>query len=209
MMQQLGRLGIAPGKLFRLESLGAEGWKAFQEGAAAVANQLSVPQLTGSSGAKNGWSGVGGAVGRYGTNYAPRAAVARVGLGALPPEEAIYLTCQQDGAGNSLDGNHRYSMHFPKDLIPPIRAFWSLTIYSDDGYFVPNPIRRFAIGDRDPLKFNPDGSLDLYIQHAPPGGDRDSNWLPAPDGKFNLALRLYWPSEEILSGRWTPPPVLP
>lgn len=91
MMQQLARLGIAPGKLFCPESLGAEGWKAFQEGAAAIANQLSAPQLTGNGGSKNGWSGVGGAVGRYGTNYAPRAAVARVGLGGLPPEDAIYL----------------------------------------------------------------------------------------------------------------------
>jgi hypothetical protein len=100
-------------------------------------------------------------------------------------------------------------MHFAKDQLPPVRAFWSITMYNEDGYFVANPIDRFAIGDRDPLKFNADGSLDLYIQRSAPGGDRDSNWLPAPDGKFNLTLRLYWPSEEILSGRWTPPAVAP
>lgn len=73
---------------------------------------------------------------------------------------------------------------------------------------MPNPVNRFAIGDRDPLKSNPDGSLDLYIQKDAPGGANDSNWLPAPAGQFNLSLRLYWPSEEILSGRWNPPPVL-
>jgi hypothetical protein len=81
-------------------------------------------------------------------------------------------------------------------------------MYTDDGYFVANPIHRFAIGDRDPLVANPDGSLDLVIQREAPGADRAANWLPAPAGKFNLALRLYWPEEAVLRGVWTPPALL-
>jgi hypothetical protein len=210
MLRELDRIGIAPGKVFRPEALGADGLKALEDGVAAASSRLTAPaDVRARRVGKNGWSGFGGAVGRYGTNYAARAAVARVGLGALPPEDAIYVNCDQDASGQPLDGSRRYTMHFAKDQLPPVRAFWSITMYNEDGYFVANPIDRFAIGDRDPLKFNADGSLDLYIQRSAPGGDRDSNWLPAPDGKFNLTLRLYWPSEEILSGRWTPPAVAP
>ena len=209
MMAQLARIGIVPGAKFDPEKLGADGLKALDEGVRAASDRLAAPIQRAPVAGKNGWSGFGGVVGRYGTNYTARAAVARVGLGALPPEDAVYVNCQQDVNGKPFDGSHRYSMHFSKDQLPPVRAFWSVTMYSDDGYFVANPIDRFAIGDRDPLKFNADGSLDLYIQHDAPRGGRDANWLPAPEGKFNLTFRLYWPRDEILSGRWTPPPVVP
>jgi hypothetical protein len=109
----------------------------------------------------------------------------------------------------ALHGAHAYTLHFAKAQLPPVRAFWSLTLYGEDGYFIANPIHRFAIGDRDALKFNADGSLDLYIQHDAPGADRDGNWLPAPEGAFNLTLRLYWPREQVASGRWVPPPLTP
>ncbi len=210
MLRELARIGIAPGKPFHPEALGAEGLKELDAGAHAASEHLLDP-LSASNGRpkKNGWADTGTAVGRYGTDYAARAAIARFGLGALPAEDATYVTCDQDSAGRPLDGSHRYRMHFTKAQIPPVRAFWSLTMYGDDGYFVQNPIQRFAIGDRDALKFNADGSLDLYIQHDAPGGDQDRNWLPAPQGKFNLILRLYWPSEEVLNGRWTPPAVTP
>jgi hypothetical protein len=82
---------------------------------------------------------------------------------------------------------------------------WSVTAYDYDGYFIANPINRYAIGDRDSLKLNPDGSLDLYIQGENPGPDHESNWLPAGNGPFNLTIRLYWPEEAILSGSWHPP----
>jgi hypothetical protein len=88
-----------------------------------------------------------------------------------------------------------------------VLAFWSVTAYDKDGYFISNSINRYAIGDRDPLKFNPDGSLDLYIQSENPGLDRQSNWLPAGNGPFNLTLRLYWPKPPILDGSWHAPPV--
>src|SRR5262249_40448625 len=145
---------------------------------------------------KTGWTGGGGQVGRYGTNYTQRAIVARIGLGANPPEDAVYMHSHIDSEGRPLDAAHRYKIHFER--MPPVRAFWSLTMYSQDGYFVANSINRFAIGDRDTLKFNADGSLDIYVQHDA----AESNWLPSGEGNFNLSLRLYWPRDEILSGKW-------
>ena len=208
LMKQLARVGIASGKAFDPESLGVEGRQAFEQGAKIAADKLATLGAQAGAGEKiNGWSsGFSGATGRYGIRYDARAAVARLGLGALPPEEAIYFSCCQ-GAGQ-LAGDHGYTLHFSAAQLPPVRAFWSLTLYGEDGYFVANAIHRFAIGDRDALKFNSDGSLDLFIQHDAPGDDRDGNWLPAPSGNFNLSLRLYWPTEDVLRGRWKPPPVM-
>ena len=203
-MARIARLGLEPGKPFDSERLGAEGWKAVDEGARAGAGQLSIrPAST----PKAGWTGFGGRVGRYGTDYLSRAQIARAGLGALPPEEAIYLNCTADSEARPLNGASQYKLHFAPGAVPPVRAFWSLTLYDSAGYFVGNSIGRYAIGDRDRLELNPDGSLDLYIQHAAPGESKDRNWLPAPEGAFNLTLRIYWPKEEVLNGRWTPPPV--
>ena len=209
MMKQLARVGIMPGKFFNPDSLGVEGQKAFEQGAKTAADSLATLGSRAGVGEKlNGWSsGFGAATGRYGIRYDARAGVARLGLGALPPEEAIYFSCCQTDAAHSLAGEHVYTLHFPAAELPPVHAFWSLTLYGEDGYFVANAIHRFAIGDRDALKFNSDGSLDLFVQHDAPGADHDSNWLPAPDGKFNLSLRLYWPGEDVVRGRWKPPPV--
>ena len=92
--------------------------------------------------------------------------------------------------------------------MPPADAFWSLTMYDAEGFQVANPINRFAIGDRDALKYNTDGSLDLYIQHASPGAEQESNWLPAPkSGALGLTMRVYAPRQTALDGRWNPPPV--
>jgi hypothetical protein len=157
---------------------------------------------------KTGWTGGGMKVGRYGTDYLARAIVARVGLGANPPEDAVYMHCQKDSSGRPLDGTNKYKLHFDANQTPPVRAFWSVTMYSEDGYFIANPVSRFAIGDRDPLKFNVDGSLDIYIQRDAPEGEKDANWLPAPSAKFNLSLRMYWPKEEVLAKKWTPPAVV-
>jgi hypothetical protein len=150
-----------------------------------------------------------GKYGRYGTNYMVRALAARFFLGVLPAEDAVYLSCLKDSTGQPLKGAQRYSIHFEKGQLPPVKAFWSLTLYDNDGYFTTNAIKRFSIGDRDALKFNGDGSLDLYIQHDSPGAERESNWLPAPATGFNLALRMFWPDEQVVKGAWTPPPVVP
>ena len=112
-----------------------------------------------------------------------------------------------DSDRQPLSGAARYTLHFEKDQLPPADAFWSLTMYGADQFFVANPIDRFAIGDRDKLRFNADGSLDLYIQHDSPGEARQSNWLPAPVGPFSMNLRLYLPRREALDGRWTPPAI--
>jgi hypothetical protein len=210
LMRRLKLVGIVPGKRFEPESLGAEGQKALDEGMKAAAARLETLAIQGGAGERvDGWlSTVSGTTGRYGIDYDARAAVARTGLGALPPEEAAYFLCSKTRADHPLSGEHAFTLHFPADRLPPVHAFWSLTMYGEDGYFVSNPIQRFAIGDRDALKFNADGSLDLYVQHDAPGGDRDSNWLPAPNGRFNLSLRLYWPHEEVVRGRWKPPPLL-
>jgi hypothetical protein len=210
LMKRLARVGILPGKVFEPESLGVEGQKAFEQGAKAAADTLAAPGSRGAAAEKfNGWSsGFSAATGRYGIHYDARAAVARLGLGALPPEEATYFSCCQNDAERSLSGEHAYTLHFSAAELPPVRAFWSLTLYGEDGYFVANAIQRFAIGDRDALKFNSDGSLDLFVQQDAPGTGRDSNWLPAPGGKFNLSLRLYWPREDVVRGRWQPPAVV-
>ena len=116
-----------------------------------------------------------------------------------------------DAHGKPLfDSSMKYALHFEKDQIPPVRAFWSLTMYNDKQFFTDNPIDRYAIGDRDDLKFNDDGSLDPYIQRDAPSPNKENNWLPAPkEGGFSLTLRLYWPKASVLDGTWSPPPVKP
>jgi hypothetical protein len=96
-------------------------------------------------------------------------------------------------------------LHFDKGKTPPATAFWSLTMYNDKHFFVANPMDRYAIGDRDKLNLNPDGSLDIYIQNNSPGKDKEANWLPAPKDSFNVILRIYWPKQEMLERRWNPP----
>lgn len=97
-------------------------------------------------------------------------------------------------------------LHFEKGQTPPADAFWSITMYDEDGFQVPNPINRFAIGDRDKLNFNADGSLDIYVQADSPGADKEANWLPAPKSEFQPTMRIYSPRPEVLGGTWSPPP---
>jgi hypothetical protein len=98
-------------------------------------------------------------------------------------------------------------LHFGKQELPPVNAFWSITLYDADGFAFPNPLNRYALGDRDPLKYNADGSLDLYFQKNLPGKEKEANWLPAPAGDFGLFMRLYAPRPEVRDGRWQPPAV--
>jgi hypothetical protein len=156
----------------------------------------------------NGWS-FNLDTGDYGTDYLLRAAIAKTAHGANSPQEALYPAVFTDDRGEQLTGSRNYVIHFDKDRIPPVNGFWSISMYNSKDYFVDNPINRYAIGDRTPsLKYNADGSLDIYIQHDSPEKDKEFNWLPAPsDDKFSLILRLYIPQEVILKGQYQYPPV--
>ncbi|MFG1820683.1 DUF1254 domain-containing protein [Kribbella sp. NPDC049174] len=154
----------------------------------------------------NGWEMTTENVGNYGTDYLQRACVELIGLGANLPDDAIYPLAYVDVEGQPFTGEQRYAWHLAKQELPPVNAFWSLTLYDAEGFQVANDLNRFAIGDRDDLLFNDDGSLDIHIQHNRPDSGT-SNWLPAPEGGFNLCARLYYPKPEVLDGTWTPPPV--
>jgi hypothetical protein len=130
------------------------------------------------------------------------------GIVANDPEEAIYLNSSRDPDGQQLTGANRYVVHFPKGGLPNVKAFWSITLYDSRHNLVANPIKRYAIGDRNQLTLNGDGSLDVYVQNESPGADKEANWLPAPTGEFNLVLRSYLPGPDIQEQRWMPPPVM-
>jgi len=204
MVRDLARIGLVPGQDFDSSKLNAAQLQALDEGARAAAGRLETLVVSSSS-TTPGWVGFNRILGRYGTNYNARAAVARLAIGANPPEDAVYISSTADSAGRPLNGSNRYRMHFEKANLPVVRAFWSVTAYDQGGYFIANPINRYAIGDRDALKFNPDGSRDLYMQSKSPGPDRESNWLPSGAASFNLTIRLYWPGDAIINGTWHPP----
>jgi hypothetical protein len=159
----------------------------------------------------NGWL-VDAAAGVYGTDYLFRAAITQYGLGANIAQEALYPFTFTDIEGKPLSGTNNYTIHFDPGQIPPVKAFWSITMYNNKSLFVENPINRYNIGQyTEGLKNNTDGSLDIYIQNATPGKDKESNWLPAPatsvSDTFNLILRMYLPGEPVLNGTWSPPPI--
>ncbi len=158
----------------------------------------------------NGWMIARKGIGAYGTDYTRRAFIAFMALGANLPEDAVYPNCTQDVNGDPLDGSNQYVLHFAADQMPPVNAFWSVTAYGADEFLVENTIGRYALGDRDTLRYNPDGSLDILVQSVRPAEKNLSNWLPIPaNGPFSLTLRLYWPKTEVLSGDWSPPSVVP
>ena len=160
----------------------------------------------------NGW-GFTVKTGIYGTNYIQRALVTAIGLGANRPQDAVYPTSQKyEGGviGRDYMGSEKYVLSFKKGLTPPVSGFWSLTMYDASYFFVENPLNRYSISARQQLKANADSSIDIYIQNELPGADKESNWLPAPKGKFLLMMRLYWPNEKdpsILDGSWVLPAV--
>ncbi len=198
-------LGLEPGKPFDAARLDPEIVKTINTAAkATLADMAAAMKRMGQQ--VNGWNIAADNIGTYGTSYMRRAVVALGGLGANLPEDAIYPTAFVDAAGQPLNGANKYVVHFDKGKLPPADAFWSITMYDKDGFQVPNPINRFAIGDRDKLIPNADGSLDIYLQAESPGGDRESNWLPSPkDAAFQPTMRLYSPRPEVADGNWAPP----
>jgi len=203
---RMRRIGIEPGKSFDLGKADFAVKRALERAApdALKAMRAKIPTL---ARVVNGWQMNTDTMGVYGNYYLKRAIVAMVGLGANLPEDAVYPLNIRDADGNPLTGANQYVLHFGQNEIPPAQAFWSVTLYDEHGFPTANDLKRNAIGDRDALKFNADGSVDLYIQHASPGAEKESNWLPAPAGDFNLTMRVYSPKTEVIDGRWAPPAV--
>ena len=144
-------------------------------------------------------------------DYLTRGMANLLGPGWNRPQDAIYPLSEKDAAGHDYDGaKHKYTIRLEKDAMPPAKAFWSLTMYDKDLFFVPNAINRYELSQRNSLTAGSDGAIELYVQSENPGKDKEANWLPAPKGKFNLVLRLYDPAKtppSILDGSWTPPAV--
>jgi hypothetical protein len=205
-LARMKRIGIEPGKSFDVTRADAAVRKAIDE-APADAQKLMAWKSPTLARVVNNWSMNTDTMGVYGNYYLKRAMVTQMGLGANLPEDAIYPFNLADESGKPLDGANKYAIHFAKDDIPPTDAFWSITLYDTEGFQVANPINRFAVSSWMPFKRDADGSLTLYFQNESPGSDRESNWLPAPKGPFNLTMRVYAPKSEALTGVWNPPPV--
>jgi hypothetical protein len=204
---RMRRIGIEVGKRFSFEQANPIIKKALAQAPASGLKAMKAKSPT-MARSTNGWQMNTDTMGVYGTYYLKRAVIAMIGLGANLPEDAIYPITLVDGEGKALNGANRYVLRFKKADLPPVDAFWSVTLYDNEGFPFANAIKRQAIGDRDALKYNEDRSLDLYIQHESPGKDKESNWLPAPEGAFNLTMRLYAPKTSALTGEWSPPPVV-
>jgi len=144
-------------------------------------------------------------------NYLYRFAAADLGIYGNSKQEAMYPVYRTDADGQKLDASaNRYSLYFSKDHLPPVNAFWSLTMYElPSSLLVANPLHRYLINSPmlQDLKRDADRGLTIYIQHESPGVDKESNWLPAPNGPFMAVLRLYWPKKEALDGGWRAPPM--
>jgi hypothetical protein len=204
-VERMKRVGFVPGQPFDLTQAPAEIRAAFEEAPFTGQKRMRENEWNATK-HTNGWRINTNGIGVYGNDYLKRAIIAKTALGANAPADAVYPMTNWDSTGQPLSGGHyRYVLHFEKEELPPVNAFWSVTVYKDDGFPATNGIDRYAIGDRDPLTYNPDGSLDIYIQNESPGKDLESNWLPAPQKPFNLTMRLYWPKEAVLNGTWSPP----
>ena len=205
MLEKLAAIGVVPGQDFDASKLPADAAKLVPE----TAQKKILGHFKSAGSDIDGWVFTTKA-GVYGTDYLQRAFITAIGLGANRPQDAVYPTAEVDADGKPFDGANKYVLHFPKGQTPPADAFWSVTMYNAAYFFVDNPLNKYTVSPRDALKFNADGSLDLFVQRESPGKDKEANWLPAPEGKFVLMMRLYWPREKapsILDGTWKPPGV--
>lgn len=155
----------------------------------------------------NGWSAMVDAA-KWGTDYVNRTAMSKASMYGNQPEETKYYATDNDTLGRQFEGQNNYAITFPKGQTPPVKGFWSLTLYNAEHMFNPNPLNRFSLGTKNKnFQYNADGSLTLYASVKNPGKGRENNWLPAPRGKFSLFIRAYWPDKAILDGTWVPPKV--
>jgi hypothetical protein len=158
--------------------------------------------------AGNGWnSPINNA--QWGTDYILRTATAKSNMYDNKPNETKYIYRDFDSNGEQLHGKNNYTVTFTKGQEPPVKGFWSMTLYNEHHLFYPNALGRYSLGTKSKsfLKYNEDGSLTLYFGHNSPGKDKETNWVPAPDGTFSLYIRCYWAELSILDGTWMPPQV--
>ena len=203
---RFAKIGIVPEKPFDVAAFPAERKEALQPGMADGQKAIEARRAVTRTSAD-----------LFGTreylknDYLSRASGAQLGIFGNSKEEAVYPGYQQDAEGQPLDASkHKYTVRFAPGQLPPARAFWSLTMYDLPGQFlVANPLKRYLINSPmlPDLKRDGDGGLTIFIQHDSPGKERESNWLPAPDGPFVLVMRIYWPKPEVLDGTWKPPPL--
>ena len=205
-LARLKMIGLVPGPDFDFAALSPAVRQALKD--AKTIGPMRLAQYAARSGQQRGvWRVMTVSIGSYGADYDQRASIAMWGLGANRPVDAIYPRTDRDEDGRMLDGANRYVVHFKAGALPPVSAFWSLTAYDASGFTVPNKTDRYAIGDRDKLAYNADGSLDLYLQNEDPGPEKRANWLPIAPGKVNLNLRLYLPKPSALDGEWPMPTI--
>jgi hypothetical protein len=213
MVAQLAKIGIVPGQDFDASTLDP----AVAKGLAEVPNDanekimamMKVGIVDGNAKLDDGWF-FSTKTGIYGTNYRMRAFITAIGLGANRPQDAVYPTSEGPDIVQKYSGAKKYVLHFDKGQLPPVDGFWSLTMYDGSYFFVPNPINRYTVSQRNKFAANADGSVDLYIQNESPGKAKEQNWLPAPKDKFILMMRLYWPKEtppSLLDDTWKIPGV--
>lgn len=203
-LQRFAPIGIGPGRA--LDPLGLDA--AVSTGVATARALLESEAEQAQRATIDGWNMPSHAMGRYGTDYSLRAVTARCSLGTSLPEDVLLLRSMTDSHGNVLSGANKYRLSFAPGELPPAHAFWSVTMYDDRGALVRNPLDRYALGDLDEIAVDEDGVLSLYLQQDWPGSEKESNWLPAPDGTFNVAIRLYWPTRDALTEHWHPPAIV-
>jgi hypothetical protein len=212
MVAKLAKIGIVPGQDFdasKLEPAVLKGINAAPKPGQEKISSLKEAIVIGDAKVENGWMFFK-QTGIYGTNYRNRALITWYGLGANRLQDAVYPTSEGPDVLKKYSGANKYVVTFKKGELPPANAFWSITMYDKDYFFVPNAINRQTVSSRSKFKANADGSIDLYIQNESPGKDKEANWLPAPKDEFVLMMRMYWPSEKppsLLDGTWKPPEV--
>ena len=156
----------------------------------------------------NNWTTINNGA-AFGVDYFTRTAVAKSNIFVNQNTETKYFYQDLDSSGERLSGYERYTVTFAKGQLPPVKGFWSLTLYNEHHFFAPNELKRYSLGTKNKtLQYNADGSLTLYVQAEPPSEEKRSNWLPAPESDFSLYLRAYWPQASITNGTWAPPAVV-
>ncbi|NBM19201.1 DUF1254 domain-containing protein [Streptomyces sp. GC420] len=209
LLRQFAQIGIGPG--LDVEDQPEDVRQSLIRAAATGMSLLEQQMVSGDwARVVNGWQYPPPQIGRFGDDFLKRAADQSLVGDVNDPEEAVYLA-HHHGPGCDTEGPGPFRLHFEPGGMPPVDAFWSLTVYDEDKRLVPNPVDRYSIGDRTRgLLFDHDGGLTIHLGAGSPGAEVESNWLPVPDsGTWTVVLRMYQPRSEVLDGRWTCPPVEP